>query len=368
MNIQDRDSHMYKHHSSGDYESSQSGFFRRSPFQVSIFFSQLFQLLAVFSLHKRACVLTLLSVAILHGCVAVQPFPTYAKKKDTVVLMLGYSDHVDRSAVEVYYDDPNSVDPESTRVKITEKIRSIFKLYPDKRSNAWRNYAGLSNYGRAMDVMVLDLPEDIPVGNWNIIVDSGMEYASDAITPNDVVIPLEIIPGTGAKNDFFVHQTTTYNNPSQAPVNLSVLEINDVLQVNIDANASDVLQGSGPRYGAVEIKVSGLFTANPFYLLPFVEAEDITWNDYSQRQVFHSYDNSAGEGVLTINFVSPAFGLIRSEINAYVLRLVMANSSPQVDSVKYYDLNGALTSGPDVKLHVCSSSSGCQCINSACMN
>ena len=304
----------------------------------------------------RAIPLLTLLIIILQGCVAVQPFPTHARKGDTITLALGQSDHINKSGYTVTYRDANNI--ETTLP--SANIRSVFKLYPDKRSGSWKSSttpAGGGNYGNSLDIMVLDLPDTLVTGPGELIVTSTSTYAPSALTPNDVVIPINIIAGDGASSDFSYHS----NNPYGSPIvngNLGALGFSDVLQIaNIDRVAQDITVPSlaSVMYGAVEINMTGVFEINSATKIEIL-LEDLKYSTISQTYAFSKYDSG---GNMTVYLVSPEAEMIRSEINFYILNYNVQTSNPAVTSVKYFDGNGVEVSGSGVQLKTCSTELGC---------
>lgn len=171
-------------------------------------------------------VLILFVLLVLQGCVSIQSFPTAARAGDTITLAVGSQDGLTADTVQVLY----FAEGQSTSRDLTPDIRSVFKVMPDKTSYTWQYQAGqLNNYSGHrpwLNVIALDLPEDLPVGNgyFKIVLDdSVIEPNPGLVAPVEPEqIAIEILPGDGSPSLFQYKPYTFSSSPSNG--NLEDLE------------------------------------------------------------------------------------------------------------------------------------------------
>ncbi len=151
-------------------------------------------------------------LVIASGCTTLQPFPMSARAGDTITVPIGAADGVTRGNVTVnYVPDAN----QATSYDLTPNLRSISKLYADKRSGIYDGVVSpASQYlvqGSGHEpwevVLTLDLPTNIPVGTGVIHVATSATYPNYNTTNwfphvSTVPIALEILPGLGHSDSF----------------------------------------------------------------------------------------------------------------------------------------------------------------------
>ena len=80
-------------------------------------------------------VCVIIALAVLNGCVALQPFPMAGQAGDTITLAVGSADGMNSSNTTVEFF-PFGTNP-NTDPGIPVPVREIVKMYPDKTSHAW---------------------------------------------------------------------------------------------------------------------------------------------------------------------------------------------------------------------------------------
>jgi len=269
-------------------------------------------------------------VFILQGCVATQSFPTVARGGDTVTIAVGSPDGMRKSNTSAEF--VSDVDGST----ITLSIRSIIRLRPDQTSNlalfdpfvnAEDYYTGHSQW---LSVIVIDLPEGLTVGTGEININSSASYGAFPVGINDVPVSIEIIDGTGARNEF------TYNNNfgGVGPGNLSSLEALPQVVMRPSHLTQTVL------LAAAEIKVNIPVGSVPDRAIRIVADDFYTKN--SQDQVQMNWSRVGDD--FTVNFISPSATMEPKQLRfSVVLRPgneFITAPAPRVVSVKLFDING----------------------------
>jgi hypothetical protein len=275
------------------------------------------------------------AVFILQACTTLQTFPHAARAGDTISIAVG-------SAVGMTKDSSNT-----TAVYVADSggtypvtIRSVFNLYPDKKSALYQsnsqtlNIIASANHEAWQTVMVIDLPSDIPVGTGSIHITSVATYPSVTSHINDMAIGLQIIPGSGESNPF----TYEFGTGSSLPGKLSLLEPLPHALITPPVN--------GSYYGAIQMKLT-LSTSAPNPLTEAdlrVEFDDMTPGTVSNRNVSWSINNNE----LTVMLISPGGGLQAVESRFSVIPYPKFNftSVPTITSVQFFDVDGQLVTGP----------------------
>jgi hypothetical protein len=272
-------------------------------------------------------------VFLLHGCVATQSFPAVARSGDTITLAVGSPDGMTKSNTTAQFvsDVDSSVTPLS--------IRSILRIRPDQTSkaalfNAFLNaedyYTGHSQW---MSIIVIDLPENLTVGEGHIDIESTASYGNFSIGINDIPISIEIIDGVGQRNEF------TYNNNfgGVGPGDLTDLEPLPQAVVRPPLIQSTTL------LAAAEIKVNVPVGAVPDRAIRVVNDDFYTKNHQDQVQM--SWSRNGDD--FTINFISPTGSMEPKQLRfSVVLRPgneFASGIDPYVISVKLYDENAEVT-------------------------
>jgi len=271
-------------------------------------------------------------IFILHGCVATQSFPTVARSGDTVTLAVGSPDGMTKSNTTVHF--VSEVDSSVTPLM----IRSIIRIRPDQTSNAALFNAFLNaedyftGHSQWMSIIVIDLPEDLTIGDGHIHIETSASYGYLPVGINDIPISIEIIEGTGKRNEF------NYNNNfgGIGPGNLTDLE--SLPQVVL----RPPLIQSTTLIAAAEIKVNIPVGAVPDRAIRIVNDDFYTKNYQDQLQM--SWSRSGDE--FTVNFVSPTGSMEPKQLRfSVVLRPgnnFLSQKTPSIESVTLYDESGGM--------------------------
>lgn len=299
-------------------------------------------------IYARA--LTAAALLLLSACVAVQPFPQAARAGDTITLAVGSPDDLKQSNMTVTYVPDNAP---GTSIDLTPNIVSIFKLYPDKTSNAWLNQstsiAPWSGHGAWMSIVALNLPSSMPTGTGKVYIAPGAAvYPINAHSVTGVAISMEILPGSGAPNPL---QYLPYSFSTQPSVGrLSWLKPSPQVVVRMPRGtgyASDV------SYAAIEIRVR--VQMQDTNSAPLTDDNiAVVFDDQSQHlgsRMAPTWSRNGDEFVVT--FISPVGGMQPYETRFSILPLPGQGTivgTPSLTSVKYFDVNGNPVSGPALEL------------------
>lgn len=281
-------------------------------------------------IQKLSPYLLIIFCFVIQGCVATQSFPTVARGGDTITLAVGSPDGMNKSNTSAQFvsdvDDSTIVLP----------IRSIIRLRPDQTSNlalfdgivdAEDYYTGHSQW---LSVIVIDLPEGLTVGSGVININSSASYGTFPVGINDVPVSIEIIEGSGTRNEF------TYNNNfgGVGPGSLSSLEALPQVVMRPPHLTQTVF------LAAAEIKVNIPLGTIPDRAIRIV-ADDFYTKNY-QDQVQMNWSRSGDD--FTVNFISPTGMMEPKQLRfSMVLRpgnTFVTDPGPSVVSVKLYDANG----------------------------
>jgi hypothetical protein len=282
---------------------------------------------------RKSFLFTLFITFLLQGCVATQSFPTVARAGDTITLAVGSPDGMTKANTTAHFI--SDVDGST----IVLPIRSIIRLRPDQTSqtalfdgflDAQDNYTVHSQW---LTVLVIDLPEGLTIGAGHIDINTSATYGTLPVGVNDIPVSIEIIEGTGVRNDF------NYNNNfgGAGAGNLSALEsLPQAIFRTPNLAWTQVL------FAAAEVKINLPLGSVPSRAIRVVADDYYTKN--AQDQVQMSWSRIDDE--LTVNFISPSatmeplqlrFSVVLSPGNSFLV-----NPEPSVIGVKFYDLNGDL--------------------------
>lgn len=291
--------------------------------------------------------MTMVAVFIMVGCAAVQPLPVAARAGDTITLALGSQEGMMRSNTTATFT------PDATGVPVALSPKAIFNVYPDKRSNAYEANATYANslvYGTSheqwLTVMVVDLPQELPEGFGTIKVNTAAEQP---VGPNakveDVDYRVEVLPGVGRPHglQYLLSSLGTLSG------NLNNLER---IRGQVYVYPPVVSLCNGPQtsnYAAIEMRFQMPFVVEPY--------RDIEWirvvaDDYSvmTREKAPDLLWSASGNELKVVFMradgklrcyEPRFSIVPWEFGLFT-------EPPAFLSLTYYDIDGQVTTGPDM--------------------
>lgn len=155
------------------------------------------------NMMKKISVL-IFTLFLLHGCSSVNTFPTLARAGDTVSLLMGGSEFAKKDTTDVILTDVNGLDWD---LKALGKVRSVFNIRMDAKS-VGQNYSSYIDlltswaYGHELlqTVLVVDLPNNLPVGPAVVEVNSNTSDNSALLSPGSIFVNIEIVPGVGSSD------------------------------------------------------------------------------------------------------------------------------------------------------------------------
>jgi len=290
------------------------------------------------NIGKQSNILTyallILAFFILHGCTSLQTFPGVARAGDTITLAVGSADGMTKQAANttaIYVSDAGGLYPLT--------IRSVFNLYPDKKSRLYTSTSATlpvidsSDHEAWQTVMVIDLPTDLPLGTGSIQIDSVAKFPTVSSHINDVPISLEIVNGAGASSVF----TYEFGFGASQVGDLSLLEPLPHAQVTPPSDNT--------YYGAIELRLTLPTTAE----VPLTEEhvrvvlDDMTPSTVSNRNMVWGIDNNE----LVVMLMSPNGFLqtIESRLSIVLLPRFSFTSVPAITRLSFFDVNGDPVAG-----------------------
>ncbi len=319
---------------------------------------------------------------LLEGCSTLQSFPGTARLGETVTIGLGSHDKLVTSNIDSlkFILDNGTESPE-----LKGYIRSIFKLYADKRSLVYQKNSVFTEqivqktgYEPWLNVLVLDLPDKVQeptmvtgsgqfrittakdgAGDSKVIyhgngtpVDSFWDDSSD---PTDNVVKIsmtildDVVHGTGSPASLayefggFVNPDGSITSGVSLNGNLFFLEPLPYALIAPPFDGDPSTQYQNNQYGAVEINVD-VQTVSPISSNGDlrVVADDMTVQTQSRRMVSYHVDTAVTPNKLKVIFLSPTaslsyyeprFSIVLNSNNSFA-------STPVIADVTYYDVNG----------------------------
>jgi hypothetical protein len=286
------------------------------------------------------------AVIVTTGCVAVRSFPMSARAGDTITLAVGSPDGMTPTNTTVSYT-PSGGSP------IPLTIRSIFKLYPDKTSPAWLGSSAIgvendTGHGPWTTIIAADIPSEYPAGVPVPTGSGDIQVSTSAVYPppparniNDTLIPLEILPGTGAPDPF------EYEIVAGLPVAGDLSQLEPERRIVVKPQFTGV---GASGYGAIEV------TLTIPYLDVIVDDVRVVIDDKMRLSAFDrkiNYIWSIQGSDLVVSFMSPTGGLDYSHVNFYILSpnlmdlvdIGLVDPAALSPTVTYYDVDGNVAAG-----------------------
>jgi len=289
-------------------------------------------------------------VLLLGGCMALQPFPQAARSGDTVTLAVGSFDGMTRVNTQAFF--VSDADP-LTQVDLTTGIRAVFNLYADRASPSYSTQTAFTgenfkylHHETWETVIALDLPLGLLTGPGTITFQTTLPTPV-ALEPtalgnypdlNTISIPMEILPGTGTASTF------DYATTSGGVLSGSLRALRPQRQALVRPPVADTGLVWGSTYGAVEFTIAlsmvdnlgGVVDENSIRLV----TQDVTTFTKSKAQMTWSYDGAQ----LKVLFLSAPGKLQYYEPRfSIVAETAEFTSTPVINSVRYYDINGVET-------------------------
>lgn len=315
--------------------------------------------------NLQHCFVILLLV-LLASCVATQPFPYAVRAGDTITLAIGSYDGVNKNNLSItYYPDPGSL-PDETPVDVTSAIRSVFNIYPDKKSRTYWDKTsgngqqtmayveGISGHSSWQTVVAVDLPSTLPTGTGHFVVTLG----TGIITPpflasvEDVNIQAQILEPGGEAHTF---EFRKFNFNTETSVgNLTNLEqLRQVIVRKVPSQSSSSISVAAAEYNLL-VPIIDEFSNDVSNLVPdsdIVVVLDDQINYYKNQTSLNWSRSGSSIKVITTslsgnqNAKSIRFSiLIANYTDAEANGWSLADTASLV-TVKYFDLNGEELTG-----------------------
>ena len=324
-------------------------------------------------MRKCYLYLTIALLVFLGGCVAIQPFPYAVRAGDTITLAIGSLDGVSQNNMLImYYPDPGSV-PSEDPVDITAGIRSVFNIYPDKKSKTyWDTTSGnglttmsylesVSGHSAWQSVVAVDLPSTLPTGTGHFVVTlgDGVIYPSFVTRVGDVNIDAQILEPGGAAHEF-KYRKYSFNTETSIGVLADLEQLRQVVVRKHPDSAVTTFPIAAAEYDLL-IPVIDTSLNDVSDLVPdddiVVVLDDQVGYDRNQTSLNWSRSGASIKVVITSlsgnqNASSIRFSvLLANYVDAETNGWMLADNASLV-SVKYFDLNGDEISGPSRQIIV----------------
>jgi len=286
-------------------------------------------------------------VVLLSGCTAIQPLPIAARAGDTVTMAIGSQDGMDKTNTSIVLTDQAL-----TSFTITPK--SIFNLYPDKRSSIYdsaasKNLVAITGHEQWLTIMVFDVPSSgVNPGEATLNISTTAVLTGPNARVENLDFPLEILPGVGSAhkleyptNDFLgntIINTGSLNDLEPIPNQVYVLPPN--------------FFSCTLPFGAIDFRFQLQFSIEPYkdYQRFRVVADDLSTLSAGGKMPELSWSAVGSE--LRVIFTSsdeevschePRFSIIPKLGNGGASFSI----EPVLTSVTYYDTSGNIVVGPD---------------------
>lgn len=283
------------------------------------------------------------------GCAMVQTYPSSARAGDTITLAIGSPFSVTRNNSTVQFTSNSDGVP----VDLTNNVRAIFKLYPDKTSEAW--LAGDTNripvvtgHSASQTVIVVDLPTSLPEGPGIVEISTGQnQYVGFQTHVNNIQVALDILPtvaGPGSSDPFSYIEDNVVSSQLVAG-DLRRLEPAPQVVVNpvlgIDA---------ATPYGAIELKIDiptadndGNGSPDPANAYIIVDDQGIKNLDAQLQTAWVT--NGTEVTVLLLSAAGMHPSLARFSVVPRGTTNFLGTPAPTL-SIRYFDVNGLEVTGP----------------------
>lgn len=278
----------------------------------------------------------MVSVFALHGCFSVQPYPHKAQAGDTITLSAGAAEGMtpDNTLVH-YYPSQSSEQP----IELTGYIQSIFNLYPDNKSYAWTDVSTTATQGAYVTMIIVDLPNSMPVGSGFIKIQTDAVY-QPPVSVEEIEIAFEILPGEGGPNPLLYYQET-----EDGVADLSRL----MPQPRIDVKAvQDETQW--PEYAAVEVTLYAPTREKlNFSTVPDEDIRVVTEQSIRAKRPHHMIDWQRNGDIITAYLINATGQMHYSDIDFSIVLSKDDNEfydTPSLSSIRYFDLAGNEVTGP----------------------
>lgn len=284
--------------------------------------------------------ITCLTCLINIGCTALNTFPSRAVSGETIALAVGSPINMTRANTTAQFRDING-----TLNPLT--IKSIFQLYADRASPVYQKGGDtdqlIANSGHEpwVTIVAIDLPTLTP-GLGQVEFNTTATYPNIGTHINNWPIALDILPGGPNTAESFEYEFATGLTKAG---DLTLLE---PLPKAVFGPSYPSPACPCPKYGAIEVKVNmptnfgaGL---NPSFMRVLVD--DMTPRTGSGRG--ENFGLATNGEDLTVILTSPTGELEYYEARFSIVlhTAVTFIGTPNVTSVRYFDINGNEVGGP----------------------
>lgn len=277
----------------------------------------------------------LMVAAWLTGCTAVNTFPLAARSGDTISVMIGGSERARKNTVGVTLTDAAGG---VWDLQALGKVRSVFNLRADGRAYGMHYSSYLDSYypwnsghEPVQTVLVANLPAGLPQGNATLTVRlNATDNSSGVSDPTNINV--EILPGTGASNNF----ARKAGGGSTVPADLQALE---------PAPHAKLTFGTGAIIGAaslvidVDQSIVNMNDLNVYVPESTVRGSFVDPGAFGdkQRMVYWRQDGDR----LYIDIIAPQ-GIDSRYLQAFVVHPRGLSGSPgfTIVNASVYDING----------------------------
>lgn len=310
--------------------------------------------------NARSCFSISLMVSVvlivLSGCVAFQPFPNVFRAGDTITLAVGSADGMTKDNIEVRLFYKMTIEEvidydTAPYTDLTSNVVEVFKLYPDKTSKAWLSSDAVatsvrSGHGSWLSIIAINLPSTLSdgIGVIKVITDPGIDYPHYNPLVDDIDISVTILPDPdGAPNP--LDYAIAGGNPAAG--DLSKLKMLSQIVVRPPKPSQDEVFDV---YGGIEVKVTAPMTdlLGGQVLDEGLRVIMDPQPDHEASQLSRSWARTGND--FTVYMVSPV-GMKYHEARFSIVPLFpdylyLFSGPPNIQSIKYYDLNGDEVTGP----------------------
>lgn len=317
----------------------------------------------------RVILLSVLFIAILSGCAALHTFPSVARAGDTVVLAVGSVDGLKKDNISIIYFADS--DP-ATQFDLSSNVRSVIRLYPDQTSpvalgtNDPLSSAGgvpaLAGHGPWLNTVVLDLPTNLPAGPGHFIITFGAGVTKPNVlaTAEDVYIAMEILTAADGSAETGAPHVFDYAPYQGATVTGNVSGLSQARQVVVRPMQSGSYGGATvgaaefildvPIVDDADLDVTNLITDDAIQVVldkqqSYVENQvSLIWK--RSGSTITVYVTSPSPDGISLQKVFIRFSIIAKDNVTDAVAGAHVSDSAYLTSVRYFDINGNLMSGP----------------------
>lgn len=282
------------------------------------------------------------------GCSGVRTFPYSVQSGETIAVAVGSPDGMSRSNTTATFTSDSIP---SSPLDITSNIQAIFQLYPDKKSELYNSGSQTSNIPRtsgheaSLTVAAINLPSGLPIGPGKIQFTTTASYPAIGSHINNWPIGINILPPTSSSTPPLTPDPLTYEYGLGAFQNGNITNLEPGHHVQIRPDFTETSNG-WPTYAAIEIKLGLPVNITGVLDKRFarVTVDDMTPETNSGRDYIAGIKND--ELTLMLFSLSEALEFYEARFSVTLLPPFTFTQNPVINSIKYFDINGAQVTGP----------------------